>query len=140
MRESAALTANNTTSHYTYAGTDSSNRLTADSTRIDQGPVGISSTTTDGQSTGIVRDPAGTLIGMTNGGNPYYYVTDNQGAPSVLVDNTGTPQDRWDYGPTGSARPATTPPTARAQLPVLRPHWGRAWEPVSLVARYWARG
>ncbi|MFJ4918480.1 RHS repeat-associated core domain-containing protein [Streptomyces sp. NPDC088725] len=107
-----AITTGGTTSHYTYAGTDSSNRLTADETRIDQGPEGISSTTTDGQNTGFVRDPAGTLIGMTSGGNPYYYVTNNQGAPSVLVDNTGVKQNRWDYGPTGNARPETTTPVA----------------------------
>ncbi|MYV44048.1 RHS repeat protein, partial [Streptomyces sp. SID1328] len=99
-----SLTTGGTTSHYTYAGTDSSNRLTADSTRIDQGPAGISTTTADGRSTGFVRDPAGTLIGMTSGGNPYYYVTDNQGAPSVLVDNSGAKQGRWDYSPTGTAR------------------------------------
>ncbi|MFJ4919954.1 RHS repeat-associated core domain-containing protein [Streptomyces sp. NPDC088725] len=107
-----AITTGGTTSHYTYAGTDSSNRLTADATRIDQGPAGISSTTTDGQNTGFVRDPAGTLIGMTSGANPYYYVTNNQGAPSVLVDNTGVEQNRWDYGPTGNARPETTTPVA----------------------------
>ncbi|MFF7965497.1 RHS repeat-associated core domain-containing protein [Streptomyces sp. NPDC007903] len=78
--------------------------LTADSTRIDQGPAGISTTTAAGKSTGFVRDPAGTLIGMTSGGNPYYYVTDNQGAPSALVDNSGVKQGRWDYSPTGNAR------------------------------------
>ncbi|MGA5732038.1 RHS repeat-associated core domain-containing protein [Streptomyces seoulensis] len=89
------------TSRYTYAGT-------ADSTRIDQGPAGISTTTADGKSTGFVRDPAGTLIGMTSGGNPYYYVTDNQGAPSVLVDNSGVKQGRWDYSPTGTARSGNT--------------------------------
>nr|WP_239072151.1 hypothetical protein [Streptomyces bauhiniae] len=103
-----ALTTGSTTSNYTYAGTDSSYRLTADSTRIDQGPAGISTTTADGKSTGFVRDPAGTLIGMTSGGNPYYYVTDNQGAPSALVDNSGAKPGRWDYSPTGNARPGNT--------------------------------
>ncbi|MET7612299.1 RHS repeat-associated core domain-containing protein [Streptomyces seoulensis] len=103
-----ALTTGGSTSRYTYAGTDSSNRLTADSTRIDQGPAGISTTTADGKSTGFVRDPAGTLIGMTSGGNPYYYVTDNQGAPSALVDNSGAKQGRWDYSPTGTARSGNT--------------------------------
>ncbi|MBV2358056.1 RHS repeat-associated core domain-containing protein [Streptomyces sp. J2-1] len=103
-----ALTTGGTTSRYTYAGTDSSNRLTADSTRIDQGPAGISTTTADGKSTGFVRDPAGTLIGMTSGGKPYYYVTDNQGAPSALVDNSGAKQGGWDYSPTGSARSGNT--------------------------------
>ncbi|MFF9378121.1 RHS repeat-associated core domain-containing protein [Streptomyces griseoluteus] len=93
-----------TTSHYTCAGTDSPNRVTADSTRTDQGPTGISTTTADGMSTGFVRDPAGTLIGMTSGGNAYHYLTDNQGAPSALVDNTGTRQGRWDYSSTGDAR------------------------------------
>ncbi|MFD4539546.1 RHS repeat-associated core domain-containing protein [Streptomyces bauhiniae] len=44
-----ALTTGGTTSNYTYAGTDSSNRLTADTTRIDQGPEGISTTTADGK-------------------------------------------------------------------------------------------
>ncbi|WP_165425595.1 RHS repeat-associated core domain-containing protein [Streptomyces sp. BK022] len=44
------------------------------------------------------------LIGVTSGGNPYYYVTDNQGAPSALVDNSGAKQGRWDYSPTGNAR------------------------------------
>ncbi|MGW5307800.1 RHS repeat-associated core domain-containing protein [Streptomyces griseoluteus] len=92
------------TSHYTCAGTDSPNRVTADSTRTDQGPTGISTTTADGRSTGFVRDPAGTLIGMTSGGNPYHHLTDYQGAPSALVDNTGTRQGRWDYSPTGDAR------------------------------------
>ncbi|MFJ6841543.1 RHS repeat-associated core domain-containing protein [Streptomyces griseoluteus] len=103
-----ALTTDGSTSRYTYAGTDSSNRLTAGSTRIDQGPAGISTTTAAGKSTGFVRDPAGTLIGMTSGGNPYYYVTDNQGAPSALVDNSGAKQGRWDYSPTGNARPGNT--------------------------------
>ncbi|MET7678587.1 RHS repeat-associated core domain-containing protein, partial [Streptomyces seoulensis] len=60
------------------------------------------------KSTGFVRDPAGTLIGMTSGGNPYYYVTDNQGAPSALVDNSGAKQGRWDYSPTGTARSGNT--------------------------------
>ncbi|MGW5048859.1 RHS repeat-associated core domain-containing protein [Streptomyces griseoluteus] len=41
---------------------------------------------------------------MTSGGNPYYYVTDNQGAPSALVDNSGAKQGRWDHSPTGNAR------------------------------------
>ena len=57
-----------TTHHCTYAGTESSQRLTEDTTRIDQGPEGISTTTTGSTSTGIVRDPAGTLIGMTANG------------------------------------------------------------------------
>ncbi|WP_455681288.1 RHS repeat-associated core domain-containing protein [Streptomyces griseoluteus] len=41
---------------------------------------------------------------MTSGGTPYYYVTDDQGAPSALVDNSGAKQGRWDYSPTGGAR------------------------------------
>ncbi|MFJ6841542.1 RHS repeat-associated core domain-containing protein [Streptomyces griseoluteus] len=75
---------------------------------IDQGPTGISATTADGKNTGFVRDPAGTLIGMASGGNPYYYVTDNQGAPSALVDNSVAKQARWDYSPTGNARSGNT--------------------------------
>ncbi|MER7639077.1 hypothetical protein [Streptomyces sp. NPDC126522] len=71
----------------------------------------ISTTTTDGASTGIVRDPAGTLIGMTANGGAHYYTTSNQGAPSTLtVDQplgytgaylyaTGDPINRVD--PTG---------------------------------------
>ncbi|MGA5732040.1 RHS repeat-associated core domain-containing protein [Streptomyces seoulensis] len=33
---------------------------------------------------------------------------DNQGAPSVLVDNSGAKQGRWDYSPTGNARSGNT--------------------------------
>ncbi|MET7611444.1 RHS repeat-associated core domain-containing protein [Streptomyces seoulensis] len=33
---------------------------------------------------------------------------DNQGAPSVLVDNSGAKQGRWDYSPTGTARSGNT--------------------------------
>ncbi|MEU6402609.1 RHS repeat-associated core domain-containing protein [Streptomyces sp. NPDC046985] len=47
---------------------------------------------------------------MTRGGNPYYYVTDDKGAPSVLVDDSGAKQDRWDYDPTGGARSGNTAP------------------------------
>ncbi|WP_405987929.1 RHS repeat-associated core domain-containing protein [Streptomyces sp. NBC_00986] len=103
-----ALTTAGTTHHYTYAGTDSSQRLTEDTTRIDQGPEGISTTTTGTTSTGIVRDPAGTLIGMTTNGAAHYYTTNNQGAPSTLTSPTGTVENTWDYGPTGSARPTTS--------------------------------
>ncbi|MEU6402610.1 hypothetical protein [Streptomyces sp. NPDC046985] len=55
-----ALTSGGTTTQYTYAGTDSSDRLTAGSTRIDQGPEGISTTTDGATSTGFFHDPAGT--------------------------------------------------------------------------------
>ncbi|MFE5402736.1 RHS repeat-associated core domain-containing protein [Streptomyces sp. NPDC056580] len=69
-----ALTTGATTHHYTYAGTDSSARLTADTT-TDEGPLGISTTTSgSGGKTGFIRDPAGTLIGMTTGGKTYYYL------------------------------------------------------------------
>ena len=76
-----ALTTAGTTHHYTYAGTDNSQRLTEDTTRIDQGPLGISTTTTGSTSKGIDRDPAGTLIGMTTNGAAHYYTTNNQGRP-----------------------------------------------------------
>lgn len=84
-----ALTTAGTTHHYTYAGTDSSQRLTENTTRVDQGPLGISKTTTDGVSKGIVRDPAGTLIGMTTDGAAHYYTTSIQGAPSTVTSPTG---------------------------------------------------
>ncbi|MFJ8143379.1 RHS repeat-associated core domain-containing protein [Streptomyces sp. NPDC096013] len=70
--------------------------------------MGISTTTTGTTSTGIVRDPAGTLIGMTTNGAAHYYTTNNQGAPSTLTSPTGTVENTWDYGPTGSARPTTS--------------------------------
>ncbi|MEU6407095.1 RHS repeat-associated core domain-containing protein [Streptomyces sp. NPDC046985] len=47
---------------------------------------------------------------MTRGGNPYCYVADDKGAPSVLVDDTGAKQDRWEYDPIGSARSTNTAP------------------------------
>jgi RHS repeat-associated protein len=103
-----ALTTAGTTYHYTYAGTDSSQRLTEDTTRIDQGPLGVSATTTDGVSKGIVRDPAGTLIGMTTDGAAHYYTISNQGAPSTLTSPTGTVENTADYGPTGNVRPTTS--------------------------------
>ncbi|WP_369188692.1 RHS repeat-associated core domain-containing protein [Streptomyces sp. R08] len=108
-----ALTTAGTTHHYAYAGTDSSQRLTEDTTRIDQGPLGISTTTTGTTSTGIVRDPAGTLIGMTTNGGAHYYTTNNQGAPATLTSTTGTVENTWDYGPTGSARPTTSTTVAQ---------------------------
>ncbi|MFJ4633465.1 RHS repeat-associated core domain-containing protein [Streptomyces sp. NPDC088847] len=108
-----ALTTAGTTHHYTYAGTDNSQRLTEDTTRTDQGPLGISITTTGSTSTGIVRDPAGTLIGMTANGAAHYYTTNSQGAPSTLTSPTGTVENQWDYGPTGSARPTTSTTVAQ---------------------------
>ncbi|MFD4880244.1 RHS repeat-associated core domain-containing protein [Streptomyces sp. NPDC058420] len=108
-----ALTTAGTTHHYTYAGTDNSQRLTEDTTRIDQGPLGISTTTTGSTSTGIVRDPAGTLIGMTTNGAAHYYTTNNQDAPATLTNPTGTVENTWDYGPTGSPRPTTSTTVAQ---------------------------
>ncbi|MEU2554844.1 RHS repeat-associated core domain-containing protein [Streptomyces sp. NPDC013313] len=108
-----ALTTAGTTHHYTYAGTNSSQRLTEDTTRVDQGPEGIAAITTDGVRKGIVRDPAGTLIGMTTDGAAHYYTTNNQGSPSTLTSPTGTVENTSDYGPTGSPRPSTTTTVAQ---------------------------
>ncbi|MCD0484342.1 RHS repeat-associated core domain-containing protein [Streptacidiphilus sp. ASG 303] len=41
---------------------------------------------------------------MTSGGKAYYYLTDNQGAPLVLVDGAGTRAGSWSSGPVGDAR------------------------------------
>ncbi|QMU76884.1 RHS repeat-associated core domain-containing protein [Streptacidiphilus sp. PB12-B1b] len=104
FNQPTSLTAGGSTTSQTYAGTDSSDRLTSGTTGFDQGPEGLSSITTASTTTGLIRDPAGTLTGMTTGGKAYYYLTDIQGSVLDVVDATGHTVDAYTYTPTGATR------------------------------------
>ncbi|MHA6765712.1 RHS repeat-associated core domain-containing protein [Streptacidiphilus sp. PAMC 29251] len=108
FNQPTSLTASGTTTAQTYAGTDSSDRLTAGTTGFDQGPEGLSTTITGSTTTGLIRDPAGTLTGMTTGGKAYYYLTDIQGSVLDVVDATGHTVDTYAYGPAGTTRGTPT--------------------------------
>ncbi|MDF3300127.1 hypothetical protein [Streptomyces tropicalis] len=118
-----ALTTGGTTHHYTYAGTDSSDRLAADTTTTDEGPLGNSTTTSGGAQTGFIRDTASTLIGMTSGGKVYDYLTDTQGAPSPRRQRRHQ-GDSWTYGPAATPAAPPSPSPSATPSPTSTTHTG----------------
>lgn len=102
--QTAAITyAGNTLSPLTYSGTAQGNRTGAGSTAFASGPLGIQIATTGGNSTYILRDSLGKLIGERVAGSHYYYLTDGLGSIVAVVTGDGLGVgDRYGYDPYGN--------------------------------------
>lgn len=55
----------------------------------------------------VVREPNGAHVALRTGGASYYYLTDDQGSVSSLVDTAGTERNHHSYDPYGGARTST---------------------------------
>ncbi|MFC8722181.1 hypothetical protein [Kitasatospora sp. NPDC057198] len=62
---------------------------------------------TGATTSSMIREPSGTLTGMTRNGAAYPYFTDAQGSVTTVVDNAGQQVDAYTYTPYRTARTTT---------------------------------
>jgi RHS repeat-associated protein len=108
--EMSSATAGGTTTPHVYAGGTQRELTSAGSNqfvwgRNDQyGRPSLQSFNTGGQSQVYVeRDASGTPLGLHTAGNDFYFVLDNQGSVTAVVDTSGTVVASYSYDPYGNA-------------------------------------
>ncbi|MBY8881601.1 RHS repeat-associated core domain-containing protein [Actinacidiphila acidipaludis] len=115
LNQNSALTVAGSTYTATYSGTGSSERTTlagpSSTTAFSHTALGLTTATTTGGSgagtTRFIREPGGTLTGMTTAAGTDYYLTDAQGSVTAVVDNAGHQVAAYTYTPYGAPRTTT---------------------------------
>ncbi|WP_455567272.1 RHS repeat-associated core domain-containing protein [Streptomyces cinereoruber] len=102
-----SITTAGTTRALTHAGTDNTERTELADTTFHHTALGLTGTTTAGVDTGFIREPAGTLNSVRNGGKSSYYLTDATGNVIGLVDEAGKRTHTYAYTPYGTSQNAT---------------------------------
>ncbi|WP_285737167.1 RHS repeat-associated core domain-containing protein [Kitasatospora phosalacinea] len=103
----AGITTGTTHLDAAYAGTDNGERTRLGTTTFANTALGVTALQTGTTTTSMIREPSGTLTGMTRGGATYHYLTDAQGSVTTVVDNAGQQVDAYTYTPYGTARSTT---------------------------------
>ncbi|MGA5499245.1 RHS repeat-associated core domain-containing protein [Streptomyces cinereoruber] len=102
-----SITTASTTRALTHAGTDNTERTELADTAFHHTALGLTGTTTAGVDTGFIREPAGTLNSVRNGGKSSYYLTDATGNVIGLVDEAGKRTHTYAYTAYGTSQNAT---------------------------------
>ncbi|MFF7849046.1 RHS repeat-associated core domain-containing protein [Streptomyces sp. NPDC007910] len=102
-----SITTAGTTRALTHAGTDNTERTELAGTTFHHTALGLTGTTTAGADTGFIREPAGTLNSVRNGGKSSYYLTDATGNVIGLVDEAGKRTHTYAYTPYGTSQNTT---------------------------------
>ncbi|MFJ3539615.1 RHS repeat-associated core domain-containing protein [Streptomyces sp. NPDC090109] len=102
-----SITTAGTTRALTHAGTDNTERTKLADTTFHHTALGLTGTTTAGADTGFIREPAGTLNSVRNGGKSSYYLTDATGNVIGLVDEAGKRTPTYAYTPYGTSQNTT---------------------------------
>ncbi|MGH2409301.1 MAG: RHS repeat-associated core domain-containing protein, partial [Chloroflexota bacterium] len=92
----------------TYAGSGQDTRLTAGQSSYRYNSTGMSSVSSGGSSSNVVRTPDGQLISEQVNGATYYFLLDGQGSVLDLVDSSGTVYDKYTYDPYGNTTSGNT--------------------------------
>ncbi|MFK0195891.1 RHS repeat-associated core domain-containing protein [Kitasatospora sp. NPDC090308] len=90
-----------------YTGTDNGERTRLGTTAFANTALGVTAYQAGTTTTSMIREPSGTLTGMTRNGATYHYLTDAQGSVTTVVDNAGQQVDAYTYTPYGTARTTT---------------------------------
>jgi RHS repeat-associated protein len=115
--QATTVTTSAGTSTRNYAGPDNNELLSVtaagSTTSLLNSPQGISALTTGASTTYITRDPGGTIIGTRSaagGGSGIthrYYLTDERGSVTRVVDPSGTVVSSYSYDPYGNVTTGT---------------------------------
>ncbi|WP_305000340.1 RHS repeat-associated core domain-containing protein [Kitasatospora sp. SolWspMP-SS2h] len=103
----AGITTGGTHLDAAYAGTDSGERTRLGTTDFANTALGVAAIQSGTTLTGMIREPSGTLTGMTRSGATYHYLTDAQGSVTTVVNSAGQQVDAYTYTPYGTARTTT---------------------------------
>ncbi len=128
-----SITTAGTTRALTHAGTDNTERTELAGTTFHHTALGLTGTTTAGADTGFIREPAGTLNSVRNGGKSSYYLTDATGNVIGLVDEAGKRTHTYAYTPTAPARtrPKPSPSPTATPAPTWIPPVCTRWAPAT---------
>jgi len=91
------------TTHFTYADTSNTERISSAATNFINGTLGVTSQTSAGTTIEYTRDPAGNLISMSTAGTDYYYTADAIGSIILLTDPNQNTAATYTYNPFGLA-------------------------------------
>lgn len=99
------LAAAGVTTTFRYAGASQKERLSSGSAQFRTTAIGVVMDGVSGSSTNYIRDPGGRLVALRTGtqssGSSYYYLFDNLGSTTALVDSAGVMARTYKYDPYG---------------------------------------
>ncbi|MDQ1438358.1 MAG: hypothetical protein QOK43_1987 [Acidimicrobiaceae bacterium] len=102
LGQTSDITTNGTTSAFTYADADSTERTAAAKTKFQNTLLGLTRSVSPGDNLSFTRDPKGNLLSLRTKNGTAYYVLDAIGSALALTDGSGSVAAHYQYDPFGT--------------------------------------